>query len=615
MKMMVRRIMPSLGRLVRRAVGFATLAAYIFFTFAVAHSSSYHQGLFVVAASFAMLALSLDLAAGALGLYSLGHAGLFAVGAYGTAVLYAHNGVSIFVALPVVAATASILGMVIGVLSERVSGLYFAIATLIFTIIVNVLISNLSITGGYQGMPSPPFPGFPASLSRWGNSLIWVTSVFLLATVIVIWNIRSSAFYPILLAVRDSESFAVTSGVHTALVRVLMFGFSSLVAGIAGWCFAFQGFITPGQFDSTASINVLVMVILGGINTLLGPIIGAVFVSLFPAVISIDPLWQEILFGAIFIATIVFFPEGFVGLLRRLRRLIGGPPGGRMRIVSARRLATSNASSSVCAPEAAAVAVPGSRPALEARGIRFSYGDGPVVLDGVDVEVRRGTIHGLIGPNGSGKSTLVNILAGILRPQSGTVVINGQRVDEVPAWRRTHLGVMRTFQNAMMVKELSIADNVSVGLYRWYPRVGLQSFVWPALPKARRNFVQIAALTDRALSWVGLGATWFGTRVADAPHGVEQLAQLAAACVSGPSVLILDEPLAGLSLDEIGHVAEILRSLRKSGVTVVVIEHQTRFIFEVCDQVTVLAAGKVVKSGVATEVRNDQRVREVYLGR
>jgi branched-chain amino acid transport system permease protein len=165
-----------------------------------------------------------------------------------------------------------------------------------------------------------------------------------------------------------------------------------------------------------------------------------------------------------------------------------------------------------------------------------------------------------------------------------------------------------------MVQELTTTANVGVGLYSRYPRIGMRSLLWPVIPSARRDSREMATTAGNALRQVGLGSTWSSSRVADIPHGVEQLTQLAAACVGEPSLLILDEPLAGLSSDEVDEVSSILGRLRDSGVTTMVIEHQTRFIFDVCDDVTVLAAGQLVKTGTAAEVRSDPRVREVYLG-
>ncbi len=614
----------ALGRY-RSGLPAVALVAYVAGTDVLAHSSSYQQGLLLVAAVYSVLALSLDLVAGATGLYSLGHAGLFALGAYTTTILATHYGWDIFLALPVAVVAVGVVGIIIGALSVRVSGLYFAITTLIFTIIVNVLLSDLTITGGYQGLASPTFPSFPHALSFLGAALAWAVAGALLITVTVIWSIRSSALYPALLAIRDAEPFASSVGVRTALTRVAIFSLSAALAGLAGWTFSFLGFITPGQFDSTAAVNILVMVILGGMNTRLGPIFGAVFISLFPVVITINPLWQEILFGSVFIFVIVFFPEGFVGVLARTgRRLIrrARPPAPGAEVLSAPTTkgagprpgpvdAPAVASLPWARPEGAAFP-PG--PALEARDVSFSYGGGVRALDHVDFVVARGTIHGLIGPNGSGKSTLVNLLSGELSSQDGTISANGRRIEHLRAYQRAGLGLMRTFQTAVLVKELSARDNVTLGLFSRFRGIGARALAWPLIPSARRDSRQMAARATASLGAVGLAEPWTSARVGDVPHGVEQLTQLAAACAGQPSILILDEPLAGLSTGEVDEVSSILRQLKAGGVTIIVVEHQTRFIFDVCDEVTVLAAGELVKAGSAAAVRTDDRVRQVYLG-
>ena len=208
----------------------------------------------------------------------------------------------------------------------------------------------------------------------------------------------------------------------------------------------------------------------------------------------------------------------------------------------------------------------------------------------------------------------MNLLSGATSCQEGVIWANGRRVDHLPAWKRANLGLMRTFQTAGMVDELTTRDNVSLGLFSRFRRIGPRSMAWPLVPSARRDSRNMAAVATAALLGVGLDETWARSRVADVPHGVEQLTQLAAACASQPTVLILDEPLAGLSAGEVDEVAGILRQLKAQGVTIVVVEHQTRFIFDVCDGVTVLAAGELVKTGSAADVRSDDRVREVYLG-
>ena len=592
---------------VRSSVYWSGAVVYLIATLFLAHSSNYNQGLLLVAAVFAILALSLDLVAGMLGLYSLGQAGLFAIGAYSTTILSTTYHWNVFVALPVVVAVGAVLGIIIGALALRVSGLYFAITTYVFTLIVGVVVSDSSITGGYQGLGGPTFPNFPHVLSGMGTALVWAVSGALLVTVVIIWSIRSSSMYPVLLAIRDAEPFAASAGVKTAFTRVMLFSLSSALAGLAGWTFCFLGYITPGQFNGTATINILVMVILGGMNTRLGPIVGAVFISLFPVVVSWNPLWQEVLFGAIFIFVIVLFPEGIVGVVARVGRLV------RRRLrdqnLDTGEILLPNSPSPVSTLEPSGVEY-----ALAARHITYHYLPGVPVLDDIDFLVRPGTIHGLIGPNGSGKSTMVNLICGQLTPTQGTIELQGVRVEHTSAHQRPAMGLMRTFQTAVLVREISTRDNVTIGLFHQYHRMLSRSLLWPLLPSGRRDKKAMHRLATTALNDVGLDVQWNATRVADIPHGVEQLTQLAAACAGRPSVLVLDEPLAGLSHGEIDEVANILRRLRDHGVTTIVVEHQTRFIFDVCDDVTVLAAGQLIRSGSASDVRVDERVREVYLG-
>jgi branched-chain amino acid transport system permease protein len=602
-------------------LGYVLLAvAYLVASFGLARGSLYLQGLLLVAACFAICALSLDLAAGSAGLYSLGQAGLFAVGAYLTTIINAHLGWNVFVLLPLSIVAAGICGLVLGTLSLRVSGLYFAICTFVFTLVVGVLASDLTITGGYAGLASPPFPNFAKSLSWLGSSLTWAVMLALLLTIVITWSIRKSPMHPVLLAIRDAEPFAGAAGVRTPLVKVGVFALSAGLTGMAGWAFAFLGFVSPGQFSWQVSVNILVMVIIGGMNTFLGPIIGAAFVSIFPAYVNMNPLWQEVLFGAIFVLVIVLFPQGFMGLVSMVARRLPFTSAGPGAPVKARERALGplgEVKASSMSP-GNGEAGPGRehRPLPDAvicRGVSFRYERGPAVLRDVELSVRTGSIHGLIGPNGSGKSTLVNLISGQLRPESGTIEVNGRRVDQLPSSQRARHGFMRTFQSATLVSELSCRDNVSVGYYSRVPGIAAKAPLWPFLPGTRSDYNLIRRQATDSLSAAG-AADWAPVRVADVPHGVEQLTQLAAACIAGPATVILDEPLAGLSAAEVDHVGDILQSLQSAGVTIILIEHQVRFVFSLCEDVTVLSAGEVVASGRASAVREDPRVREVYLG-
>jgi branched-chain amino acid transport system permease protein len=601
----------------------AALAGYAGFAYWAAHSTLYIQGLVLVAAVFGMLAVSLDLVAGMTGLYSLGHAGLFALGAYATTILYNDHHWNLFLILPTCLVGVGAVGLLLGAISLRVSGLYFALTTFVLTLVVTVFASDSTFTGGYGGLIGPIFPEFPSWLDWAGQSVIWACLIALLVTTLVVLAIRSSPLYPVLLAIRDAEPFAASAGASTAGVRIGLFGLSAAIAGGAGWMFAFQGIVSPSQFSWQVSVNILVMVILGGINTTIGPILGAVFITVFPAQVNINPFWQEVLFGALFVGVIVVFPSGFIGLIRLVGRLIGrrlglmGPAAPRQQEEQP-GIVDSAAVDAVARAEATAPAADANGdgpaiPAIACRNVTFRYGSGPLVLSGVDFTVRRATIHGLIGPNGSGKSTLVDLISGRYRPVAGSIEIEGTPVDQEGVTTRVRHGVARTFQSAVLVGELSARQNVQVGLYSRVPRLAARSLVWPALPSARRDGRRIRQTVDDSLSFVG-ARDWGRVRLADAPHGIAQLTQLAAACAWGPRTLILDEPLAGLSPSEVEHAASILAKLKSAGISIVLIEHQPRFVFALCDEVTVLAAGEVVATGPAGEVRENDQVREVYLG-
>ena len=466
---------------------------YLLATFGIAHGSLYLQGLLLVAACFAICALSLDLVAGSTGLYSLGHAALFAIGAYLTTIISAHLGWNVFLLLPLSVIGAGICGLVLGTLSLRVSGLYFAISTFVFTLVVGVLASDLTITGGYTGLGSPPFPNFPKALHGLGSSLTWVVMLCMLVAIVVTWSIRRSPMHSVLLAIRDAEPFAGAAGVRTQSVKVGVFGLSAALTGMAGWAFAFLGFVSPGQFGWSVSVNILVMVIIGGMNTSLGPIIGAAFVSIFPSWVNINPLWQEVVFGAIFISVIVFFPQGFMGLVylagRRLStiwaRLARRPTEpGRLSLGDLKQLGALAADGNGDTRKER----PDWEVAVSCRGVTFRYDrTSPPVLQGVDFAVRTGSIHGLIGPNGSGKSTLVNLISGELQPESGTIEVNGRRVEHLPSSQRARHGFTRTFQSARLVGELPCWRNVAVGYYSRVPGIATRAALWPLWPGTRRD--------------------------------------------------------------------------------------------------------------------------------
>jgi branched-chain amino acid transport system permease protein len=609
---------PLSDRLARYALIAAIVITYLAATYFVAWADLQVQGLILVAAIYAILAICLDATAGILGLYSLGVGGFFAIGAYLTTILSTVYGMNLFLLIPIVVVITGLLGIILGAASLRVSGLHFAITTFIFTLVITVLATDLQITNGMQGLLGPNFPDLPNSLAPLGQPIAWCVMLTLLVVVFVVWSVRRSLLYPVLLAIRDAEPFAEAAGVRPGPMKILLFALASATIGFAGWLFCFLGVVSPSQFSWSISLNVLVMILIGGINTTAGPIIGAAFVSMFPVLVHINPWLQQVLYGVLSILVVTIVPEGAVGAAKRVwTRLPRTPPPATSPVGEAEgaverdslvRLFPGAASASA---DAAASAL--SAAIVECHDVTFRYGTGPTVLSHVSVEIAPGRIHGLIGPNGSGKSTLANIIAGRLRPASGAILIKERRVDSVGPPDRARLGLRRSFQAAQLIKELTTRQNVLVGAYGLAANVGPRALVWPLLRSARRDMERASERAVHALRAVGAGG-WTDRRIRDVPHGIEQLTQLASVCVASPDIIILDEPATGLTSREVEHLAWILRELKGRGLTMIVIEHQTRFLFPLCDLVTVLNAGEVVLTGTPDEVRLDPVVRKVYLG-
>jgi len=601
----------------RAGAAIAGVLVYLVLTYSVAHSTLYVQGLVLVAAVFAVVALSLDLVLGVTGMFSLAHAGLLGVAAYLTTVLWTSDGVNIFLLLPVAVIGSGLAGLVIGAATLRVGGLQFAIVTLIFTLVFTTVVSNMSITGGANGLLGPTPPDWPAGLGWLGTTTAWTTMIVLLIAIVVVWGIRRSPVYPVLLGIRDAERFAEAAGARVTVIRIGVFALSGALVGLAGWAFSLLGSVSPDEFTWVQSVNVLIMALLGGFNTALGPVIGAAVVSIIPTAVGLQSYIDEVVFGVVMLIVVLAFPKGFAGSIgpRISARLpwlarFTGPllPGASGSGESGSGTGTGLARVYEERPRAE----PGTV-AVTCQDVMYRYPTSEVrALNGIDITVTAGTIHGLIGPNGSGKSTLIDVISGRARPESGTVSVNGEAVSG-RAFERAGLGFMRTFQAATLVNEMSALANVVMGGYSRLRRSALRAPWYALAVRSHRDYAWLQREALTVLAAVGVDTAVLEP-IADASQNVRQLVQLAAVCVARPSTLVLDEPLAGLSVGEVEQVGRLLRELRELGMTVIIVEHQTQFVFNVCDNVTVLSSGKVVVSGEAAKVRQNDRVREVYLG-
>jgi branched-chain amino acid transport system permease protein len=553
---------------------------------------------------------------GLAGQVSLGQAGFFAIGAYTQAVLVTRYEVGGLVASVAAVAVTMAVALLVGLPLLRLRGHYLALATLGFGIIVTVLAAEsefLGATSGIFGVPKPEFNG------RTYDS---ATEYFLLLVPVVLLglllarNVVESRIGRALGAVNDSEVAAESLGVDTFRLRVQVFVLSAAFASVAGTAFAhWLGVINPNAANFPLSVSFLLMAVLGGVGSVYGAVVGAFAVEglddglrrLIPELVpgAVGEV-QLIGFGILLTVIMIFLPGGLYQLWTMARRRLsesdldgGGAPAAE---------GTAPAPDTGPLLEREGRPAPGT-PLLEVTGLTKRFG-GVTAVDGLDLTVYAGEIVALIGPNGAGKTTAFNMISGAVVPSAGTVTMAGARVDGRKPHVFARAGATRTFQNLQIFMSATVLGNVMVGRHL-RSRTGLlgAALVLPARGEERA----LEASARELLDLLGLGPD--ADRLAvDLPFGRQRLVEVARALALEPDLLLLDEPMAGLSGAERRDLARLLRRLRSGGMAIVLVEHDVEAVLALADRVVVLEDGVRIALGTPQEVRHDPAVVAAYLG-
>jgi branched-chain amino acid transport system permease protein len=378
----------------------------------------------------------------------------------------------------------------------------------------------------------------------------------------------------------------------------LAFVVSSVYAGIGGVFFAHQnGFINSDTFVFSLSVSFLTSALMGGSRTLYGPLVGSVILNLIPTVFAGLQEYQLYIYGGIILITIVFLPKGIVGSLRQTSLFCGWrrPPAVIEADASVLDFARGTAK---------------DEPVLAVHGLAKNFG-GIRALSGVDVAIKRGSVHGLIGPNGSGKSTFVNVVTGVFRPSAGTIILGDKALPPQGPHRMARSGITRTFQAIRLFDELSVIDNVMVGFH-----LQLRCGFFALLLQTHPAIAEEAAFRRKAmalLEFVGI-AERANDQAQNLSYGQQRLLEIARALAARPQLLMLDEPAAGVNPTELHDLARIIREIKAAGVTLLVIEHHMELIMGISDVISVFDFGQKIAEGSAVAVREDKKVIEAYLG-
>jgi branched-chain amino acid transport system permease protein len=537
-------------------------------------------------AMFVALAYAFNIISGFTGYISFGQVVFFGLGAFGTALLIIHLEVPWFLATLVGGVGAALLAVPIGAVMLRLQGIYFALGMFGLAYIVSLLLSQWDFVGGSTGLV---VPGVIAQKPV----LLGVTGVAVLAFALNAFMARS-AFGLRAMAVRDDEQVAAAVGVPTTRVKVIAFLLSALLPALVGGMVAYnRGFIdTSSVFNPAIDLQVIVLVLAGGIGTLWGPLIGAVVLTIVSDQLAdAFPDYQLALFGALVILVTIFLPGGIVSVANRWGLL-------RREIVrgSAELPATAELEQELAAAHARRDGGRSDdRDLLVCTDVGVSFG-GVQALRGVDFTVRRGETVFIIGANGAGKTTLFNAITGVVQPSSGTVVFDGSPVRGVPAHQLARRGLARTFQIPRPFASMTVWENVYVA----------------ALGGRHRNQAQAqAAWVVRVL---GLEDIRFAASDTLAV-GHRRMVELGRALALGPSLILLDEVMAGMSDDELERVREAIRRMPSFGVDAVAgIEHVIKAIVDLSDEIVVMDQGRRIISGEPNEILRHPEVIRAYLG-
>ena len=545
------------------------------------------------AAIYWVLVSGLNLVVGFAGQLAIGYVALLTLGAYTASVLVEKAGVHPALGLVAAGLVGAGAGVLVGLPSLRLRTFYFAMTTLGFaTIVTQVALAWTSVTGGGIGVPGPMLPapfdgaaGFYLLCVGFAAICTWMTL-----------NVASSRFGRGLVALRDADVAAEASGVAKAPLLLSVFLVSGALAAVAGGLFAsLQSYITPDAFTFDLSVLFFIAILIGGRGSVLGPLLATLLLTALPEFAAPLVAWSTFLYAALLLAIVLVVPGGIAELLdMRSRR-----PLATGRVVMPRI---------GLLPGLLGRQEPGE---LTLSGISLSFGAVRAIVD-LDLQVRTGEVHGLIGPNGSGKTTTLNAICGFATPQSGAVSVGGQTLQMGAPALRAAAGIARTFQTPRIVGEATVLDNVMVGGTILGRATMAEALL--ALPRHRADEAALRARGMDALRAVGLESL-AAVRTDRLQHSELRFVEIARALMARPRFLLLDEPAAGLSADEIGRLGELVVAVARAGTGVLLVEHHADLIFAICDRVTVLNLGQMLASGTPAEVRTHREVVDAYLGR